>query len=518
MDGHLHFTDGGFQLASLDLESEFDSRRWLYRVYKSDGDNSFAAVWEQSLSGFQSPSQFDAGVSSGDIDNDGRPEILINVFPDFYVVDYDASFSKYRVTWHNAPNRSNAAVTGDFDRDGRNEFYFNDGEKIVGNQLLSDFNGPPTPLAFRGRPLGPNSIELTWLPVKSTNGFQVYRDGPSGPIARVSSPPFLDFDVFPDREYRYTVTAIDSTLPVAESLPTPTLSVTPGARPFVDLARDIAPNQLQVAFSEIMNHSTRDPNNYKIMNAVTPETVISHRSGKEIILTFQRDLSPGGYRLVVNNVSDQDGTPIDTTRNFADFDVMPSETAPYLIQATLTAPDRLSLEFNEAMDAASVSAITNYVIEPRVQIISASQSSENPAMALLQISSNSAIGPFGIDYLITVRNVRNQRGVAIAFGQGDSAALIFSSPDLKDIFAYPNPYRSDSGQGWVTIAGLTRTATVRILDASGRLLRTLQETDGNGGVQWDLKDESGAAVASGIYIFYVVGEEAKGKGKLAVVR
>jgi flagellar hook assembly protein FlgD len=108
--------------------------------------------------------------------------------------------------------------------------------------------------------------------------------------------------------------------------------------------------------------------------------------------------------------------------------------------------------------------------------------------------------------------------VAIAFGQGDSAALIFSSPDLKDIFAYPNPYRSDSGQGWVTIAGLTRTATVRILDASGRLLRTLQETDGNGGVQWDLKDESGAAVASGIYIFYVVGEEAKGKGKLAVVR
>ncbi len=70
----------------------------------------------------------------------------------------------------------------------------------------------------------------------------------------------------------------------------------------------------------------------------------------------------------------------------------------------------------------------------------------------------------------------------------------------------------------MTIAGLTRTATVRILDASGRLLRTLQETDGNGGVQWDLKDENGNPVPSGIYIFYVVDEGEKGTGKLAIVR
>jgi hypothetical protein len=50
--------------------------------------------------------------------------------------------------------------------------------------------------------------------------------------------------------------------------------------------------------------------------------------------------------------------------------------------------------------------------------------------------------------------------------------------------------------------GPTREATVRILDVSGRLLPTLQETDGNGGVQWDLRDESGK----------------KAVGKLAVVR
>jgi hypothetical protein len=249
-----------------------------------------------------------------------------------------------------------------------------------------------------------------------------------------------------------------------------------------------------------------------------PISAISHRGGKEIILTAGQDLSPGIYRLTVKNVADRNGTPIDTMRNSASVEVVAVATAPYLISATLSGDDQLLLEFNEAMDAASVSQVTNYTIQPNVGVVSATLNGEDSKLVMLQISPSSPIGPFGIDYVITVRNVKNQRGAAIRFGQGDSAALIFSSPDLKEIFAYPNPYRSNSGQDFITIAGLTRTATIRILDASGRLLRTLQETDGNGGVQWDLKDEKGNAVASGIYIFYVVGEGEEAKGKLAVLR
>ena len=32
----------------------------------------------------------------------------------------------------------------------------------------------------------------------------------------------------------------------------------------------------------------------------------------------------------------------------------------------------------------------------------------------------------------------------------------------------------------------------------------MEETDGNGGVNWDLKDEKGEFVSSGIYIYRVV--------------
>ncbi|MFQ5866358.1 MAG: T9SS type A sorting domain-containing protein, partial [bacterium] len=267
-----------------------------------------------------------------------------------------------------------------------------------------------------------------------------------------------------------------------------------------------------------MDHSVKNQTNFEIEGVGTPTSSVLHRSGQEVILTSPSNLKPGTYKVTVHHVSDLDGTPIDTLRNSATFQVEAQEKAPYLVTATLVGQNRLLLEFNEPMDAITVSRVENYVIEPNINVAEASLSSEDPKIVILQIDPSSPIGPFGIDYFITVRNVKSQQGVTIKFGQGDTAALIFSSPDLAHVFAYPNPFRGNSGHEYVTIAGLTREATVKILDVSGRLLRTLQETDGNGGVQWNLKDEAGNLVASGIYIFYVVGAGKKAVGKLAVVR
>ncbi|MFQ6115029.1 MAG: FG-GAP-like repeat-containing protein [bacterium] len=520
-DGVSEFTVGCHSDPNLNTESTFDSRHWLYRVYKKEKDNSFNVVWEQAFFGFQSPADFDSGVASGDIDNDGRPEILINVFPDFYIVDFDPIFAEYKVIWHASPNRSNSTVVDDFDKNGMNEFYFNTGEEVAGYQLLSNFSGPPTPLALKARPLDLNLIELTWQPSGSVDGYQIYRGiDPQKltPLAHAQNPWFLDTTVVENIEYWYMVTSIDSTLLPIESLPTPLVKVKPGAKPFLESAHYLPPNQVQIVFSEPMDNSVKNQTNFEIEGVGTPTSSIIHRSGKEVILTSPTNLELGTYKVIASDVSDLDGTPIDTLRNSATFQVTAQEKAPYLVKATLVGQNQLFLEFNEPMDIISASHVENYIIEPNKKVAEARLSREDPKIVILQMDPTSPIGPFGIDYFITVRNVKSQQGVAIKFGQGDTAALIFSSPDLSHVFAYPNPYRSNSGQEYITIAGLTHEATVKILDASGRLLRTLQETDGNGGVQWDLKDESERIVPSGIYIFYVVGGEKKAVGKLAVIR
>ena len=67
-------------------------------------------------------------------------------------------------------------------------------------------------------------------------------------------------------------------------------------------------------------------------------------------------------------------------------------------------------------------------------------------------------------------------------------------------------------------ANLTKQATIKILTLSGQVIRTLEEKDGNGGVSWDLRNEWGEMVASGIYIYYIFSNNDSKKGKLAIVR
>jgi hypothetical protein len=87
-----------------------------------------------------------------------------------------------------------------------------------------------------------------------------------------------------------------------------------------------------------------------------------------------------------------------------------------------------------------------------------------------------------------------------------------------EIVVYPNPYRANLNQDYLTIAGLPETATIQIFSSTGRLLRTLEENDGNGGIDWDLKNEADEEVPSGIYIYSVKSGDQSTKGKFAVIR
>ena len=68
--------------------------------------------------------------------------------------------------------------------------------------------------------------------------------------------------------------------------------------------------------------------------------------------------------------------------------------------------------------------------------------------------------------------------------------------NFSDIYAYPNPVHPNY-HGVVTIRGLMANTEVRIVDASGNLVTTVQ---GNGGeAVWDMTNAQGSRVASGIY-------------------
>ena len=111
-------------------------------------------------------------------------------------------------------------------------------------------------------------------------------------------------------------------------------------------------------------------------------------------------------------------------------------------------------------------------------------------------------------------------------GSGSSSSSSTGNPsntqvlnnDLKGTRAYPNPWRSNQDAGVsVTFDQMTLDATVKIFTLSGHWVKTLSSA--NGAVKWDLTNDTGEKVASGMYIYLVTNPQGqKQKGKLVVIK
>ncbi len=92
-----------------------------------------------------------------------------------------------------------------------------------------------------------------------------------------------------------------------------------------------------------------------------------------------------------------------------------------------------------------------------------------------------------------------------------------ASSNLSDVTVYPNPFYTNRGQGFVTIANMPASAKVRIYTLSGE--KVWEGTAGTTGILiWKGVNKSGYLVASGIYMAVIDSSAGKKVLKLAVER
>jgi hypothetical protein len=100
------------------------------------------------------------------------------------------------------------------------------------------------------------------------------------------------------------------------------------------------------------------------------------------------------------------------------------------------------------------------------------------------------------------------------------AATVGTDPDgaIAKIGIVPNPYR---GSSWyettnvedeVRFTNLPTQATIRVFTIDGTLVRTLFKNSPNPSLPWDMANDSGLRLASGIYLIHV--ELADGREKV----
>lgn len=90
---------------------------------------------------------------------------------------------------------------------------------------------------------------------------------------------------------------------------------------------------------------------------------------------------------------------------------------------------------------------------------------------------------------------------------------------LAGASVFPNPYKPYKGHTFVTFDSLTVQAKIEVYTITGERVATLEETNGDGKTVWNVVNDSGNKLASGVYICRVSNDKGQEKFfKLAVIR
>ena len=251
---------------------------------------------------------------------------------------------------------------------------------------------------------------------------------------------------------------------------------------------------------------------------------VAIKNNFEYFLSFDKTITNGSYSVRSSDLKDIYDSPVDT--NTVIFSVNQTDTAKFFIaKLELIGSTKLKVEFNLEVDSASIRNVNNYSFEPfDIRVSSVGIENTNRKIVYLDLQNNAVIGATGKNYLLKASNVYSSSGIKIVEGAGSSFGLIFNKEDLSEMYVYPNPFSFSSSQNYITFANTTRDATIDIFDLRGKFLITIKETNGNGGVEWNLTDQNGNKAPTGIYIFRATGKNSTGqevedkKGKFAIVR
>jgi hypothetical protein len=86
-----------------------------------------------------------------------------------------------------------------------------------------------------------------------------------------------------------------------------------------------------------------------------------------------------------------------------------------------------------------------------------------------------------------------------------------------EIHVTPNPYRPAEHGVYITFRNLPPSAHLRILTVTGDLVKEFRNVPGPD-LPWDVTNDRGEALASGVYLYYIEADGANAAGKFMVIR
>jgi len=112
-------------------------------------------------------------------------------------------------------------------------------------------------------------------------------------------------------------------------------------------------------------------------------------------------------------------------------------------------------------------------------------------------------------------------GGSFVMNSGAAAASVVidaARSDLSSAHCYPVPFRPSLGHTKIRFTGLTGTAKILIYSLSGEPVKTIYKSDSSLFIDWNVKNEKGENVFSGVYLYAIKTAFETKTGKLMIIR
>jgi hypothetical protein len=229
------------------------------------------------------------------------------------------------------------------------------------------------------------------------------------------------------------------------------------------------------------------------------------------------------FELELRGIKGISGVP--TVQNIYLFPYVPDTTPPRLETVTvLSSKQAILIKYSEAIAPGQVNYLPNFVLtcplsDPDNSVISASLADNT-----ITVNFAHALKPSNQSYYIETNNLQDLAGNVISPQYKLERFGIYNIQDLDDVTVYPNPLTPKHRQNATFVRFPTdKPGKIAIYSSSGDLvfrsdIGPFSTVNNNVTWKWDLKNNDGRPVSSGVY-FYVIEMDGKLKrGKLALVK
>ncbi|GAB5466782.1 MAG: hypothetical protein Kapaf2KO_22180 [Candidatus Kapaibacteriales bacterium] len=501
----------GFGFNAFTQEEEIGADAFTVRVI--DYDSNYEISDPMYFGNIRNNLRLQWGISSGDIHESEGDELIVNAFPYCYVFGTsDSSFSNL-FSFYGALSRS--AIVDDIDGNGKAEFLVNTFGETIALEWTDSINNVPVLQSLSL--ITESSCILKWYPTPEGRYAVLSVDdvGNAFFLAETTENQIIIEDLELDKGHSFSVASIGSNGNSLLALP---LSVFASDRIEPLTVKQIDNNTLALKYSQKFLPSFIGTDRFFIEldgGFIKSSSVYSDRNDK-VYLTFGDQLPRGEAVLKVYDFEDSRGL----TSQVGDLDISINDMGASnfsLVSAELSENGGLiTLLFNKPVTSQLNLDNATFSIEPFGELGNPGPSFSNPNEVQINIATDLRRYGKGIEHCVTVSELVSDEGDTLNDNIGNTSCFSILPKNNMDSYAYPQPWKlSESNE--IIFSDISGSSEIQVLDALGNILKTINETDNNGGVEWDGILDSGKMVKPGIYFYRVISEESNSDIKKFVV-